>query len=143
MLITEAAERLWHDTTGRGWSQTQRQQPRLWKGPSLQGAGPPSPSAEGADCSPGLVPAPRSPAAAEGDLGRSQGWSQQTGPWRVRRTSENQLVIESQQVEEPGWARPEQVAWGTPLDHRGAGDAGQKLHFRREGRGSKRKMEGD
>ena len=69
--------------------------------------------------------------------------AQQLGPWRVRRTSENQLVIESQQVEEPGWARPEQVAWGTPLDHRGAGDAGQKLHFRREGRGSKRKMEGD
>ena len=43
MLVTEAAERLWHDTTGRGWSQTQRKQPRLWKEPSLQGAGPPFP----------------------------------------------------------------------------------------------------
>lgn len=53
----------------------------------------------------------------------------------MRRTSENQLVIESQQVEEPGWAGPEQVAWGTPLDYRGAGDAGQKLHFGQEGKG--------
>lgn len=79
--------------------------------------------------------APRIPAAAEGDLGLSQGWSQQRGPWRVRTTSENQLVIESQQVEEPGWAGPEQVAWGTLLDHRGAGDAGQKLHFHQEGKG--------
>ena len=35
----------------------------------------------------------------------------------MRRTSEIQLVMESQQVEEPGWAGPEQVTRGTPLGH--------------------------
>lgn len=106
MLITEAAERLSDTTRQEGAGPRLRRRPRLWKEPSLQGLGPPFPSAEDADCAPGLVSLRASHQLQRGGLGLNPGGSRQERTLACRRTARKPTGIESQQEEEPGWAGP-------------------------------------
>lgn len=97
---------------GRGWSQTQRKRPRLWKEPSLQGLGAPFPSAEDLRLRPRTRLPPCIPPAAEGGLGLNPGGAgrEDLGAGGLQKPT----GIESQQEEEPGWAGPAQAGLRDP-----------------------------